>query len=319
MDPMDALTDSPVSRPAEKPPADTDTGADTDTATATGADADAVLEFSGRKTLLMRLAAPLQSWGTSSRFTRRATDFAPSKSGVIGMLASAKGIRRTDKLTDELLRLRFGVRIDQPGTMLRDFQTTKSLDDLAANGSLAERYYLSDAVFLAAVEGEAAVVDGLAEALMQPKYQLFLGRRSCPPGEKVLERVVSRPLEDALKEHPWLAGRHYRRGKGPTVLLEVVRDAKREDERKRREPVRDQPVSFDSTHRQYDWRQVVRESIEVEVEKTAGGPAGEVEAARTGVEAGKVATTGAGTTGASVLAKDRKPEGVAEMHDPFWF
>lgn len=297
MDPMDALTGSPAVNPVGSRvggPA---------RESAAGAAADPALALGGRKTLLMRLAAPLQSWGTSSRFTRRATDFAPSKSGVIGMLASAKGIRRTDELADELLRLRFGVRIDQPGTMLRDFQTTKSLDDLAANGTLAERYYLSDAVFLAAVEGEAGVVDGLVEALMRPKYQLFLGRRSCPPGEKVLEGVVAEPLEVALKEHPWLAGKHHRRGKGPTVLLEVVRDAKREDERKRKESVRDHPISFNSTHRKYDWRQVVRERVEV----ASGGTA---------------RTTGVATERAAVAsesAKSRNLEGVAATHDPLWF
>jgi CRISPR system Cascade subunit CasD len=280
---MDALTDSLASNPPKG------------LADEAGAP---VLAPDGRKTLLMRLAAPLQSWGTSSRFTRRATDFAPSKSGVIGMLASARGIRRTDELTDDLLRLRFGVRIDQPGTMLRDFQTTKSLDDPTANGTLAERYYLSDAVFLAAVEGEAAVVDGLADALMRPKYQLFLGRRSCPPGQKVLERVVSEPLEVALKGHPWLAGRYHRRGKGPTVWLEVVRDANHEDERKTKESVRDQPISFNSTHRQYDWRQVVRERVEVSVGVLAGVSAG-------------------AASGDAV--KPRKPEGVEASHDPFWF
>jgi CRISPR system Cascade subunit CasD len=283
MDPMDALNDSLASSLPEELSAEAGTPA---------------LVPDGRKTLLMRLAAPLQSWGTSSRFTRRATDFAPSKSGVIGMLASAQGIRRTDELADDLLRLRFGVRIDQPGTMLRDFQTTKSLDDPAANGTLAERYYLSDAVFLAAVEGEAAVVDGLADALMRPKYQLFLGRRSCPPGQKVLEGVVSEPLEVALKERPWLAGRHHRRGKGPTVRLEVVRDANREDERKVRESVRDQPISFNSTHRQYDWRQVVRERVEVAVGDSTG-------------MRGAVESAGE--------ARTRRPEGVEVAHDPFWF
>ncbi|MFW0768389.1 type I-E CRISPR-associated protein Cas5/CasD, partial [Trabulsiella odontotermitis] len=55
--------------------------------------------------LLLRLAGPLQSWGTSSRFSRRGTDRVPSKSGVVGLLAAAQGRRRTDPL-EELLGLR---------------------------------------------------------------------------------------------------------------------------------------------------------------------------------------------------------------------
>ena len=41
--------------------------------------------------LLLRLAGPLQSWGSSARFVRRTTENAPTKSGVIGLLAAAQG------------------------------------------------------------------------------------------------------------------------------------------------------------------------------------------------------------------------------------
>ena len=76
--------------------------------------------------LLLRLAGPLQSWGDSSRFTTRATRREPTKSGVIGLLAAAQGRRRTDSIED-LLTLRFGVRTDQPGSVVRDFQTAMDL------------------------------------------------------------------------------------------------------------------------------------------------------------------------------------------------
>lgn len=72
--------------------------------------------------LLMQLAGPLQSWGASSRFARRSTEPAPTKSGVIGLLAAALGRARSADLTD-LAALRFGVRVDQRGTPLRDFHT----------------------------------------------------------------------------------------------------------------------------------------------------------------------------------------------------
>ena len=38
-------------------------------------------------TLLLRLAAPLQAWGSSSKFNIRTTEREPTKSGVIGMIA----------------------------------------------------------------------------------------------------------------------------------------------------------------------------------------------------------------------------------------
>ena len=78
-------------------------------------------------TLLLRLNAPLQSWGTSSKFDVRDTDYYPSKSGVIGMVAAAMGYdRNVDKEElEELNGLNFGVRIDNRGTILNDYQVTE--------------------------------------------------------------------------------------------------------------------------------------------------------------------------------------------------
>ena len=45
-------------------------------------------------TLLLRLAGPMQAWGADSRFDIRKTNREPTKSGVIGLLAAALGLRR---------------------------------------------------------------------------------------------------------------------------------------------------------------------------------------------------------------------------------
>ena len=95
-------------------------------------------------TLLLRLAAPLQSWGSDSKFETRKTDREPTKSGVVGLLAAALGLRRDD--TEGLARLnglRFAVRADQEGSLLVDFHTAKSRD----TSYVTYRHYLQDAVF----------------------------------------------------------------------------------------------------------------------------------------------------------------------------
>lgn len=102
--------------------------------------------------LLLRLAGPLQAWGSAARFVRRTSENAPTKSGVLGLLAAAQGRPRDADLSD-LAALRFGVRIDQPGTRIRDFHTAHHADSGRAM-PLSERYYLADAVFVAGVEGE---------------------------------------------------------------------------------------------------------------------------------------------------------------------
>lgn len=209
--------------------------------------------------LLLRLAGPLQSWGSSSRFARRGTEVAPTKSGVIGLLAAAKGVRRTEPLT-ELLGLEFGVRIDQPGQILRDFQTARSLDG-RESAPLTYRFYLADAVFLAGVSGERELLHGLAEALRRPRFPLYLGRRSCPPAGPISLGVHDGSLDDALTSWPWLAAEWHRRRAARTVRLEIIRDARPGEPVT--ETVPDAPVSFDPAHRQHTWRSVLRRHVDV--------------------------------------------------------
>ena len=117
-------------------------------------------------TLLLRLAAPLQAWGSDSKFETRKTDREPTKSGVVGLLAAALGLRRDD--TEGLARLnglRFAVRADQEGSLLVDFHTAKSRD----TSYVTYRHYLQDAVFLAGLESEdEALLRELEAALRHP-------------------------------------------------------------------------------------------------------------------------------------------------------
>src|SRR5438045_3820140 len=73
-------------------------------------------------TLLLRLAGPMQSWGTQSRFLVRDTGREPSKSGVVGLLCAALG-RGREESVDDLAALAMGVRVDQEGTLGADFHT----------------------------------------------------------------------------------------------------------------------------------------------------------------------------------------------------
>lgn len=207
-------------------------------------------------TLLLKLAGPLQSWGDASRFNLRKTREEPTKSGVVGLLAAAAGRRRTDPIED-LLSLKFGVRSDQPGTLLRDFQTETDWRNRRSK-PLTQRYYLADAIFLAAVEGEEALVAGLYENLLRPTFPLYLGRRSCPPASRPLIGIREATFCEALRSEPWLASeRHRRLMPADGVRLTITRD--RLTDETPQESVRDNPLSFDMAHRDYAWREVVRE------------------------------------------------------------
>ena len=210
--------------------------------------------------LLLRFSGPLQSWGDSSRFVRRGTRQEPTKSGVVGMLASALGRSREDDLSD-LTALEFGVRVDQSGSVLCDFQTERPSDGGKAM-PLSYRYYLSDAKFLVALGGDEALLEELERAISAPVWPLFLGRRSCPPDEPVclgLSEDYS-GVRDALRRHPWIAADWYRDRSG-RVELEALCDA---GEGEAGFEQSDLPVSFGYACRRYASRRIVRFRVPID-------------------------------------------------------
>ncbi|MFJ6211858.1 type I-E CRISPR-associated protein Cas5/CasD [Streptomyces sp. NPDC092296] len=205
--------------------------------------------------LTLRLAGPLQSWGSAGRFARRTTERAPTKSGVLGLLAAAQGRDRAADVSD-LAALAFGIRIDQPGTRVRDFQTAHHGDSGKAM-PVSERFYLADAVFVAAVEGDEALIAALHAAVRTPHYLPFLGRRSCPPSHPVdLNTHQETDLLDALRTEPWQAADwvQRRRRRERRVELEVIKELPAGEGPG--DTLRDQPLSFDSGHRRYGLRSV---------------------------------------------------------------
>jgi len=210
-------------------------------------------------TLLLKLAAPMQSWGLASKFDTRDTAREPTKSGVIGLLAAALGINRdnNEELT-RLNRLSFGVRIDQPGVLLKDFVIARKMD--GDNPFVTTRYYLADAVFLVGLEGEKEILDELIAALHNPVFPLYLGRRSCPPASPLIIGIREKTLYQALLEEPWQASPWFKKRNRESYKTTIIIDAQAGDEGAFIR--RDLPVSFSQKHRQYGFR-MVKEVVEI--------------------------------------------------------
>lgn len=201
-------------------------------------------------TLLLRFAAPLQSWGLDAKFERRGTELIPTKSGVIGLVAAALG-RKRDKSLKDLEELIFGVRVDQPGVLLRDYHTAKS----AKSSYVTNRYYLSDAVFLVGLEGGEELLNEVANAVCFPVFPLFLGRRSCPPEGNVLVGIrKGKNILDALKEEPWQSSEWMSNKEIEDVALRIVIDSEKDSENTYYQ--RDVPISFSQLHRKFGFRRV---------------------------------------------------------------
>ena len=202
-------------------------------------------------TLLLRLAAPLQAWGSDSKFNIRSTEREPTKSGVVGMIAAAMGIQRNDdpKKLGPLNDLRFGVRVEREGKLLRDFHMVHEMTG-KKDSHLTNRYYLSDAVFLAALETEDEdFLKQISHALKNPVYPLYLGRRSCPPTLPIVLGIRNDSLISVLKTEP--------------PVLEKIRPTRIVYDSDKGVPVRDKPVSFSQLHRQYGFRMKKEETIKL--------------------------------------------------------
>ncbi len=206
-------------------------------------------------TLLLRLAGPMQAWGTQSRFSVRDTGLEPSKSGVIGLLCAAMG-RGRDEPLDDINALSMGIRIDREGMVLKDFHTT--LGVMKADGKrppeknpkhpkftvISNRYYLSDADFIVGLAGDDINLLRLIEdATKNPCWPMFLGRKSFPPGIPVWipdGLLEGGDLETSLRNHPWNPGVLPEK-RWPERLRLVMETAYGKGETVRT----DQPVSFE--------------------------------------------------------------------------
>ncbi|GAA2932910.1 type I-E CRISPR-associated protein Cas5/CasD [Streptomyces enissocaesilis] len=180
--------------------------------------------------LVLRLAGLLQSSGERGVFHYRDTCAFPTRSQLIGMFAAAQGrprehaldpyphLQSPDDTTAPSHRdLTFTIRIDQPGTLYRDFHTVgggypREQGLLCGDGTrrsqakatlVTHRDYLTGAVFTIAVQGPATLIHHIAESLERPRFGLFLGRRACLPDEPlVLNAHSPDPITELLTRAP---------------------------------------------------------------------------------------------------------------------
>jgi CRISPR system Cascade subunit CasD len=207
-----------------------------------------------RDTLFLRLEGPLQSWGLRARWGERDTADAPTKSGIIGLLGCALGYLRADpRLQQHSDALQYGVRIDLTGSYLYDYHTTgggkygglrhdggsrfhtdpyvggvlsaetdsKGRIKVKINANTKEpetdvsnRIYLMDASFLVALQGPAELIGELAQAVQNPVWPYYLGRKACIPAVPIyagtghfadLKQALASAVPSARVEHAWQA------------------------------------------------------------------------------------------------------------------
>ena len=157
----------------------------------------------------IRLEGPLQAWGVWCIGDHRPTVDAPTKSGVLGLVACCLGITRSDgpALVALHASCRVHVRVDRRGTRLVDDQTVQGLDAVAmADGYgrasptrqtiQSKRTYLADASFVALVDSIRE--HGILETLVVSSdgYILSGHRRHAAACQLSLDRIPVRIRSD---------------------------------------------------------------------------------------------------------------------------
>ena len=164
--------------------------------------------------LVFQLQAPLAAWGDVAVGQYRGSRDSPGASALIGLLGAALGARRDDEAAHAALRdgYVFAVGVVSTGQLLRDYHTAQvpgrsdlkgrphrtRRDELSVpkhdlNTILSTRDYRQNAAWAVAVQALPGAPHGLAElaqALREPRFVLYLGRKCCPPAAPLAPQVA---------------------------------------------------------------------------------------------------------------------------------
>ncbi|MDP4559109.1 MULTISPECIES: type I-E CRISPR-associated protein Cas5/CasD [Vreelandella] len=179
--------------------------------------------------LLLWLEAPLQSWGHDSKFGRRDSLDFPTKSGVFGLLCCALGAggQQTEWLArwaDCDMQVHAYVLTGKKGEplprqpLMRDFhmvgsgyddkdpwqnllipKTSEGKKAVGGGTKMTYRYYLQDMAFAVVLQGPQEELAELEQALQNPVWDLYLGRKNCVPTEFIAQGIHENSEQAIIK------------------------------------------------------------------------------------------------------------------------
>jgi CRISPR system Cascade subunit CasD len=160
------------------------------------------------------------SWGDIAVGETRPSFPHPTKSAIMGMVAAALGIRRSeeDKHCQLVGAYTFSVLVENMGKPLVDYHTAQvpsgkerhatRKDELTLipkhelKTILSSRDYRMDAFYTVVLRERGQCpwnIEQVRNALIQPVFTLYLGRKSCPPALLLEPQIVDSPtVREAL-------------------------------------------------------------------------------------------------------------------------
>ena len=168
---------------------------------------------SDKSFLALRLEGPLQSWGFDSQYNRRNTGLMPTKSAVAGICCAALGYQRGSSeealFLDKFIAVKM-MAIAKPRKSgnkelsvrrLQDYHTvknTRTAEGKPKDCHITNRQYLTDAAFGVLLEGDSTLLKQVTDALENPVWGIWLGRKTCIPTVPVLAGLREN-RDEALK------------------------------------------------------------------------------------------------------------------------
>lgn len=164
------------------------------------------------KYLKIHLSGVLQYFSSKQSTTLRdtyTTDYYPTKRAVFGLIGSAMGFERGNAEQQAYLRDNLIVKyksLNDDFSVLEEIQTVRPLrsqqnymnkhykrnrfrtvvGDMKDDGILKKVQYLQDAEFEVYVGGDEKILKQIYEALRNPVYALYIGKRSCVPNKPLV-------------------------------------------------------------------------------------------------------------------------------------
>lgn len=163
--------------------------------------------------LVFRLYGPMASWGEIAVGGDRHSARYPGKSAIIGLLGAALGIKREEAAHHQSLidGYTMAVKMLSAGQLLTDYHTTQApkkekkgfhfqtrRDEIIFGKKplgtiLSNREYRTGAEAIVAMRAESLSVwslEQLQQALLKPKFHLYLGRKSCPLAAPLQPEII---------------------------------------------------------------------------------------------------------------------------------
>jgi CRISPR system Cascade subunit CasD len=186
--------------------------------------------------LMFTLQAPLAAMGDLAVGERRYGAERPAKSAVLGLLAAALGIDRSDEPAHTALASDYGyaVRSARQSSTISDYHTVQApparrgrrwttrrdeLDEPDLGTTVTQREYRGDvqsvvALWARSSEPPRFPLGALEQALRTPVFTLYFGRKSCPLGRPPFPMVQeAATLADAFAAYE-IADEAKRPGRG---------------------------------------------------------------------------------------------------------